>query len=150
MNTQRGLSLIELLVVVALVAALAGLGAMAMSRALPGRELRDAASEVAAELRFTRAQAIATGRPQSFVIDVQSHAWRSVGDRQGTLPADIELLATAARQEQPARGQAAIKFFPEGAATGGRIVLRRGGAAWRVDVAWLTGDVSLQRGEGPP
>ncbi|MAL03222.1 MAG: type II secretion system protein GspH [Arenimonas sp.] len=150
MNTQRGLSLIELLVVVALVAALAGLGAMAMSRALPGRELRDAAREVAAELRFTRAQAIATGRPQSFVIDVQSHAWRSVGDRQGTLPADIELLATAARQEQPARGQAAIKFFPEGAATGGRIVLRRGGAAWRVDVAWLTGDVSLQRGEGPP
>ena len=150
MNTQRGLSLIELLVVVALVAALAGLGAMAMSRALPGRELRDAAREVAAELRFTRAQAIATGRPQSFVIDVQSHAWRSVGDRQGTLPEDIELLATAARQEQPARGQAAIKFFPEGAATGGRIVLRRGGAAWRVDVAWLTGDVSLQRGEGPP
>lgn len=150
MNTQRGLSLIELLVVVALVAALAGLGAMAMSRALPGRELRDAAREVAAELRFTRAQAIATGRPQSFVIDVQSHAWRSVGDRQGTLPADIELLATAARQEQPARGQAAIKFFPEGAATGGRIVLRRGGAAWRVDVAWLTGDVSLQRGEGQP
>ena len=150
MNTQRGLSLIELLVVVALVAALAGLGAMAMSRALPGRELRDAAREVAAELRFTRAQAIATGRPQSFVIDVQSHAWRSVGDRQGTLPSDIELLATAARQEQPARGQAAIKFFPEGAATGGRIVLRRGGAAWRVDVAWLTGDVSLQRGEGPP
>lgn len=150
MNTQRGLSLIELLVVVALVAALAGLGAMAMSRALPGRELRDAAREVAAELRFTRAQAIATGRPQSFVIDVRSHAWRSVGDRQGTLPADIELLATAARQEQPARDQAAIKFFPEGAATGGRIVLRRGGAAWRVDVAWLTGDVSLHRGEGPP
>ncbi len=150
MKTVRGLSLIELLVVVTLVAALAGIGAMVMSQALPGRELRAAAREVAGELRFTRAQAIATGRPQSFVIDVQTHAWHSVGDRQGTLPADIELVATAARQEQPARAQAAIKFFPEGAATGGRIVLRRDGAAWRVDVAWLTGEVSLQRGEGMP
>ncbi|WP_374604258.1 GspH/FimT family pseudopilin [Arenimonas sp.] len=150
MKTERGLSLIELLVVVALVAALAGIGAMVMSRALPGRELRDAAREVAGELRFTRAQAIATGRPQAFVIDVQSHAWRSVGDRQGTIASDIELIATAARQEQPARTEAAIRFFPEGAATGGRIVLRRDGAAWRVDVAWLTGEVSLQRGEGTP
>lgn len=150
MKSQRGLSLIELLVVVVLVAALAGVGAMVMSQAMPGRELRDAAREVAAELRFTRAQAIATGRPQSFVIDPQARTWRSVGDRRGELPQALQVVATAARSEQPATGQAAIKFFPEGAATGGRIVLSRDGAAWRVDVAWLTGEVSLQRGEGRP
>ena len=31
-----------------------------------------------------------------------------------------------------------------------RFVLRRGNAAWRVDVAWLTGEVTLERGEGRP
>jgi len=49
-----------------------------------------------------------------------------------------------------ARDQAAVRFFPEGASTGGRIVIKRGEAAWRVDVAWLTGEVTLGRGEGEP
>jgi general secretion pathway protein H len=45
---------------------------------------------------------------------------------------------------------AVVRFFPDGAATGGRIVLKRGDAAWRVDVGWLTGEVTLSRGEGAP
>ena len=36
------------------------------------------------------------------------------------------------------------------AATGGRIVLSIDDAAWRVDVGWLTGEVTLSRGEGRP
>lgn len=150
MNTARGMSLLEMLVVVMLLAALAGIAAMVMGRALPGRELHAAAREVADELRFARAHAIATGREQAFVVDVQSRAWRGAGERQGQLPDTLEIIATTAREEQPARAQAAVRFFPEGASTGGRIVLRRGEAAWRVDVAWLTGEVTLSRGEGRP
>lgn len=150
MNRARGLSLLELLVVVALIATLAGLGAMVVGRALPGQQLRAAAREVAAELRYTRAQAIATGREQSFRLDVDSRRWDAAGQRNGELPEEIELVAISAREEQPALRQAAVRFFPEGASTGGRFVLKRGDAAWRVDVAWLTGEVTLQRGEGPP
>lgn len=150
MNRARGLSLLELLVVVALVATLAGIGAMVIGRAMPGQQLRHAAREVADELRFTRAQALATGREQVFRLDVQARRWSSAGKRSGDLPAEIELIATTAREEQPARTEAVVRFFPEGASTGGRIVLRRGDAAWRVDVAWLTGEVTLSRGEGRP
>lgn len=150
MNRARGLSLLELLVVVALVATLAGIGAMVVGRAMPGQQLRNAAREVAGELRFTRAQALATGREQVFRLDVQARQWRSAGKRSGELPAEIELIATTARGEQPARTEAVVRFFPGGASTGGRIVLRRGDAAWRVDVAWLTGEVTLTRGEGRP
>ena len=92
MNRARGMSLLELLMVLVLVATLAGIGATVIGRQLPGRELHDAARTVAGELRFARARAIATG---------------------------------------------------------GRIVIKRGEAAWRVDVAWLTGEVTLSRGEGP-
>jgi general secretion pathway protein H len=44
---------------------------------------------------------------------------------------------------------AAVRFFPEGTATGGRIVLRNQRAAWQVDVQWLTGEVSLARTSAP-
>lgn len=148
MNRQRGFSLIELVVVMVLIAALAGIGAMVIGSQLPGRELRGAAREIAGQLRFTRAQAIATGREQVFELDVIGKRWRAADRRSGELPDDIELLVTTAREEQPARDVAAVRFFPDGAATGGRIVLKIDDAAWRIDVGWLTGEVTLARGEG--
>lgn len=150
MNRARGMSLLELLVVVALIATLAGIGAMVIGRAMPGQELRAAARELAAELRYTRAQAIATGTEQVFRLEVDSRRWDAAGKRSGQLPMDIELVATTARDLQPVPREAVVRFFPDGAATGGRVVLRRDGAAWRVDVAWLTGEVTLSRGEGRP
>lgn len=147
---QRGFTLVELVVVMVLIAAVVGIGAMAAGSALPGQKLRTAAREVAGQLRYTRAQAIATGQPQVFELDVVGKRWKAAGKEAGELPAEIELVATTAREEQPAKDIAAVRFFPDGAATGGRIVLRRGDAAWRVDVAWLTGEVTLSRGEGRP
>jgi len=48
---------------------------------------------------------------------------------------------------QPAEGQGAIVFFSDGASTGGRVQLRMRDAAWNIDVAWLTGEVTLRRAE---
>ena len=54
---------------------------------------------------------------------------------------------TGAREVQPDEGVGAIVFFADGASTGGRVQLRVRDAAWNIDVAWLTGEVSLRRSE---
>jgi general secretion pathway protein H len=148
MKSQRGFSLIELVVVLVLIAAITGIGAMTIAAASPGRQLKNAARELSTQLRFTRAQAIASGHEQVFEIDVANRRWTAAGKRSGELAEDIELLVTTAREESPARDIAAVRFFPDGAATGGRIVLKIDEAAWRIDVGWLTGEVKLQAGEG--
>ncbi len=150
MKRQRGFSLVELIVVMVLIAAVTGIGAAAISGGLPGQQLRGAAREMAVELRFARAQAIATGREQVFEINVVDKRWSAAGKRQGQLPEGLDIVATTAREEQPAQEVAVIRFFPEGASTGGRVVIKRGDAAWRIDVGWLTGEVTLSRGEGRP
>jgi general secretion pathway protein H len=150
LRRQRGLSLLELTLVIALVAAAATVVGLIVQRSLPGPLLRQTARELAAELRETRTRAMLGGRSQRFEIDTRSRAWQGVGDRHGRLPESLRIVAVGARQEQPADGIAAIRFFPDGSATGGRITLVHDTAAWQVDVAWLTGEVELERVPAPP
>jgi general secretion pathway protein H len=148
-RAAAGFTLVELVVVLVLVAAVVAIGASAMSRQLPGQRLRESARELAAQLRYTRAQAIASGKSQLFTLDARTREWRAGDKRDGRIARDIRIVATGARNETEREGVAAVRFFPEGAATGGRFVLSHGRAAWQVDVEWLTGEVRVSRARAP-
>ena len=85
-----------------------------------------------------------------FWLDAKTREWQGPNHRHGKLPAEIEVVATGARVEQSRPGTAVVRFFPEGAATGGRFLLSRERAAWQVDVQWLTGEVKVERVPAPP
>lgn len=146
-SRQRGVSLLEMLLVIALIAATSVLAAGALGGGFTGMQLRSSAKEIAAQLRYTRTHAIATGEPQRFVIDPAAHTWRAPEGRDGEIPESLRVRFYGARQVQPSRGEGAIVFFPDGASTGGRVQLSLERAGWNVDVAWLTGQVRLRRAE---
>lgn len=142
-----GFSLLEMLVVVGLVAVIAALVAGMLGGGMERIQLRSAVKEVASNLRFTRAHALATGRPQQFVIDPAARTWQAPRGRGGRIPDRFEIEFTGALEAQPRRDQGAIVFFEDGASTGGRVRLEAGGGTWDIDVAWLTGEVRIHRGE---
>jgi general secretion pathway protein H len=111
--------------------------------------LRSSSKEIAAQLRYARAQAIATGEPQRFVIDPARHQWQGPNQKHGSIPDSLGIEFTGAREAQARAGEGGILFFPDGASTGGRIQLKAKKAAWRIDVAWLTGEVKLTRAPLP-
>ena len=81
----------------------------------------------------------------SGILAVAYNGWRS-----GELPAGGEIVFTGARAGQFGNdpspgGKGAIRFFPDGAATGGRVRMVVNGGGWDVDVGWLTGDVRVSR-----
>ena len=127
-----GFSLLELLLVMVLVAATGVLAAGVLGGGFARMELRGQARDIATQLRYTRARALATGTPQAFNIDPAARAWQGADGRRGQ-----------------AEGVGAILFFGDGASTGGRVQLSRGSAGFDIDVAWLTGEVSLHRAEDP-
>ena len=141
----RGFSLLEVILVLAIVALASLLAAAAIGGGADGMRLRSAAKEVAAGLRHTRAQALAAGEAQRFVIDPEAHTWTAPKQRDGALSDKLSIVFTGAREVQPEEGVGAIVFFPDGASTGGRVQLAIGEAAWQVDVAWLTGQVRVSR-----
>ncbi len=135
------MSLLEMLLVIALIALVGLVTGGMFARGMSGAQLRTAGKNVAAQLRFTRAEAIARGIPQRFVVVPRDQRWQGAGGRSGTLPASLQMEFEGAAQLQSSPGQGAIEFHPDGGSSGGRIVLKRGDARWRIDVGWLTGEV---------
>ena len=142
-----GFSLIEVLVVVGLIAIAGVLAVGILGGGLERMQLRSAANDVAANLRFTRAHALATGVPQRFSIDPAARTWQAPRERSGTIPERLVVEFTGAREMQERAGEGVVMFFGDGASSGGRVRLEAGDARWDVDVAWLTGEVRVHRGQ---
>ncbi len=143
----QGFTLLEILVVMSLIAALSLILLGAMSGGIDGLRMRSTAKELATELRFARAQAIATGSVQSFAIVPDMRTWTGAKNRRGDVPKTLVVKFIGVRQVQTREGEGVVLFFEDGASTGGRIQLSHDNAVWNVDVAWLTGEIGVHRGE---
>jgi general secretion pathway protein H len=146
-RASAGFTLIEILVVISLVAGLTVILMMSMNGGMNGMRLRSEARTIASELRRARSQAISTGTVQAFRIVPEDRTWTGAKDRKGEIPKPLVVTFTGVRQVLERDGEGVILFFEDGASTGGRIQLKHERAALNVDVAWLTGEVSLHRGE---
>lgn len=142
---SRGYTLMEVLVVLAIIGlVLAAIPLMAGDRR-PGAEMRAAAIEVASALRQTRGRAVARFKSETFVLDIEGHAYQvgAAGPKKA-LPEDLSLSLYTARSELQDESTGRIRFFPDGSATGGRVTLARGNRHYVVAVDWLTGLVSVE------
>ena len=135
-----GFSLIEMIVVLAVLALVAtiflGRGPM-RSR---GVEAAGAARTLAGAMRLARSQAIATDRTTSLSVDPARHLYASGGGVHG-LPGEIA-LAVQGPDGASARALT-ILFRPDGSSTGGSVALADGARTLHVTVDWITGRVVL-------
>ena len=137
-----GFSLLELLVVLMIVAIIMALVGMSVGRGVSGAEVRNASREIAAGMRYTRSLALRTKQAQRFIVDVEDKSWKA-GDRaEESLPESMELELFTAQEEMLDEARGAIRFFPDGSATGGRVTLSAGEREWDIGVEWLTGEIT--------
>lgn len=138
-----GFTLIEMIVVLAILGLALALFAAYRPPWSAALSLKGTAAELAEELRLARAEAIARDRPVALVLDLAHRRYR-VGDKPARpLPPhlSIRLLTIADERRGPEDG--AIRFNPDGSSTGGRIALSGGARTIAVGVDWLTGRVTV-------
>ena len=142
---MRGFTLVELMVVLVIIALMLGLVATSMSRSISGAEAREASRKLVANLRYTRTQAILSKSEQRFIVDLEQRSYTAPGRKPVQLPEGVEIQLTTARSELMSDEVGSIRFFPDGGSTGGRIDLLVNGREYVINVAWLTGEASLQK-----
>ena len=140
---ESGFTLLEMIVVLVVLGLMAGLIVARGPQHSPALDLSAAASEVAQALRGARGQAIATGRPVVFRLDVVAHAFSVGGSPRHLLPASLGLSVVAVSDEVAAGRSAGISFAPDGSSSGGTVDFVSGARRLRVAVDWLTGRVTI-------
>jgi general secretion pathway protein H len=141
-SAALGFSLLELLVVLALLALSAALVVPQFSGVVQTGELKAAVRQLAATLRSARGMAVGEQRETSVLLDVAQKRYQVAGrEREYVLPDKLNLEFTTASTELLNAQQAGVKFFPDGTSTGGQIILDSGLRRFVIDVLWLTGRI---------
>ncbi len=141
---QGGFTLVELLVVLAILALAYALAVPSMSTAVGGARRDAEARALVAALREARSTALVTGREVRFTLDPADRSWR-FGDRRGRIDEQLRLTLELPPGGRDDAGRPFIAFFPEGGSTGGRMALADAGGSAQIQVNWLTGRVGLAR-----
>ena len=140
-SAQRGFSLIELVAVLVLVAIALSLVSVAFTKSLDNAKVQAASRDLVAALRYTRGQAIVKGEQAALDIDLQNNTYQAPGKQIVRLPHEMRMTLLTADSEQTGATSGRIRFFPDGASTGGHISVFLGQREWRINVSWLTGEV---------
>ncbi|HUO54366.1 MAG TPA: GspH/FimT family pseudopilin [Rhodoblastus sp.] len=135
---RGGFTLLEMLIALAILGLAGAMAAQLLRPPSPRLQLESATRALCATLRAARARAIAENVPARVAFNLADKTYRSPVGGTGRLPKETALRLTVAHDE--AQGEvAAIRFFPDGGATGGDIALDLAGQRATISVNWLTG-----------
>jgi len=142
---EQGFTLIELIIAL-------GIMALAVAVAFPyfegtraGQQLRATAYDIASQLRDARASAQARNIDQAFILDVGNRRmWLDGSQVRRALSPRLAVDVEVPVAEQLAANVVRVRFFADGSASGGKLVLRDGHRRATVSVNWLTGDVRVE------
>ncbi len=141
---DAGFSLLELMVVLAILAMVGGL-ALRLTLGTPaGLSLTTAAQDIATEARRARLLALQSSRDTVLMLDAgKRKLWIEGHGAETILDTGIALELTAAAPERRSATLGGIRFFADGSSTGGEVRLTRAGQSRKVRIDWLLGRASV-------
>ena len=140
----EGFTLVELLVVLAIISLLLAFTPAAFNRMMPGLEVQSATRQLAASLRSARSAAIRDNAETTLTLDLDERVYRLDGlGREQSIDEAIEVSMLTARSELENEQTGRIRFYPDGTSTGGRVTFTGRGIAYEVLVDWLTGRIRI-------
>ncbi len=144
---EHGFTLLELVLVIAIIAIMAGSVLVLARPGGNGTDLRRVALTMAAQMRAARSHAISRNMDARFTVDFSKSIYWSDASRQAAdIPEGIEAMLETVESEVFSGSVASVRFHPDGRSSGGALLLRseRSGG-YRISIGWLTGQVKIKQ-----
>jgi len=142
---RAGFTLMEMLVVLAIIGLAAGLASQLVRPPSPKLRVEASARAICSAARAAHARAVAANQETALYLDVGRKSFRSTVTGETTIPAEARInLSVAGDQRRGREGR--IVFFPSGGSTGGDISIDMAGNRAHVGVNWLTGATTCDLG----
>jgi type II secretion system protein H len=145
---QHGFTLLELMVVMAILVLVAMLFPVALDRALPGRRASSTAEQLASMVREAQGSSLLSGRPVA--LTVQGHdlvTWDAVTSTPIGRSLSFAPSTEVALVDLEGRAVPALVVYPDGSAQAVRFDVEDGGHRKAVLVSAVNGRVSLASGQ---
>ena len=148
-RTSAGFTLLEALVVLAIIGLVAALTFPSLRRPPDKLRLEVATRTLMSALRFSRAEAIARNNDVIVTMHVDRRSLESSTGSAVQIDQGISVeMIFAADRRRDATGS--IRFFPDGTSSGGEIILSLDKRRARILVNWLTGEARLDPAASGP
>lgn len=142
---QHGFTLLELLVVVALLAMAVGLVAVAVSSGFHGVRERNVQTHMYSALQHARVKAMTSHRNIRFVIDGKERVFFFEGGEVHSIPESVQVEGGRLQDFSPS--SKGLTFYPDGSSSGGILTLSPPtGAMCELEIDRVFGLVALTTG----
>ncbi|GJL97575.1 MAG: hypothetical protein DHS20C06_13920 [Hyphobacterium sp.] len=140
-SSRRGYTLTELLIALFILGLAVAIVAPALFRTTPESELRRAAGMFEAASRTARTEARLAGRDSLLTLDLNARTITvSPSEQVFQLNPALDIQATVADMELDGN-LASIRYFPEGATTGGTFLMTLENSETALRISWITGQL---------
>lgn len=143
---NKGFSLVEILVVMVLLAVIAGFVSSNMFDSLKKAKIRAVSKDLVSALRYTRGQAVIKHEQKVITFNVRDKTYKAPKKKTVQIPDEIEINVYTASSDIIDDNIGSIRFFSDGSSTGGWVKLTHGEKIWKINVNWLTGEIRMEEG----
>jgi general secretion pathway protein H len=141
----RGFTLLEILVVLALIAVSLSIAAPRIGDSLETARLKATSRAIMATGRTARHLARNEQRDVVLTVNVQQRSYGlDTAPTRQIQPASATVKIIGAKTEQTSPNETSIRFFPDGSSTGGQVSVSNEKMTFTIDFDWLTGAIAIR------
>ncbi|NIO15671.1 MAG: prepilin-type N-terminal cleavage/methylation domain-containing protein [Deltaproteobacteria bacterium] len=144
MKGKRGFTLIEIIIVLALIGLITGLTTTFFAHSLAKTGVTSAIGDVKTVLRYARSLARSTGKTKVFTLDLDSNQYWIGGMKKASIPRSVRITVADPFAGEIDSGTYRIFFYPAGNSPGATITLSYGERSTRIYLDPIVGSVFLR------